>query len=71
MSNCVWILTSEVNDYDQFGEYFDAVFFHQPTRQELINAGVPFDKVEHILNGGGRVKHDRWWWYLRKHCNEG
>jgi len=31
----VWILTSEYNDYDQHGEYFEAVFAQKPTLQQI------------------------------------
>ena len=34
--NSVWVLTSEVNDYDQCGEYFEAVFKEKPTLEQLM-----------------------------------
>lgn len=75
MSNSVWILTSEYNDYDQHGEYFEAVFFDKPTAEELEKYGVIDD--EHALNGGNvRIRTDMEdhmgntlykWFYLEEH----
>lgn len=32
----VWVLTSEVNDYDQHGDYFLAVFKNKPSKGVFI-----------------------------------
>jgi hypothetical protein len=65
----VWILTEEYNDYDQYGEYFVAVFANKPTRSQLMSHDVLADDVEHVLAGGGRrdcqSDYYRWW-----HLNE-
>jgi len=31
----VWVLTREINKYNQEGEYFEKVFFEKPTSKEL------------------------------------
>lgn len=61
----VWILTSEYNDYDQHGEYFEAVFGTKPHHTELTAMGVPQNRLKHVLNGGGRVSDENKWFWLR------
>lgn len=75
-SGC-WVLTSEVNDYDQHGEYFCAAWADKPTVEQLAdyfattNSGPEGDIMEivayllHITNGGGRRKAEHEWWNLR------
>jgi hypothetical protein len=69
-ANRVWVLTSEYNDYDQHGEYFLAVWSKKPTHKDLMHYGVDQNRIEHVLNGGGRiiegVNWDYRWWYLRE-----
>ena len=65
--NCVWVLTEEINSYDQHGEYFLAVFANVPHHSELTEYGVPKNRLRHVLNGGGRVKWEDKWFYLRRH----
>jgi len=31
----VWVLTEELNEYNQYGAYFLAVFKHEPTEADL------------------------------------
>ena len=62
----VWILTYEVNEYDQEGEYFLEVFGNKPTEEQLRGM-LPNDvDVQHVLNGGGRVLYEYKWFHLRK-----
>ena len=63
----VWILTSEYNEYDQYGEYFDKVFSEKPNEEQLVKAGVPSVTVDHVLKGGGRESTEDKWWHLREH----
>lgn len=59
----VWILTSEVNDYNQHGEYFEKMFFEEPTIKELQEiTACTKEYCQHILNGGGR-QEDEYVWY--------
>lgn len=64
MSNTVWVLTREINQYDQDGAYFERVFKDKPTKQQLLDAGVYESSVEHVLSKGGRIKYEDTWWYL-------
>lgn len=63
----VWILTEELNSYDQHGEYFVAVFARVPHHSELSQYGVPQNRLRHVLNGGGRIGVEDHWFYLRPH----
>lgn len=67
MSNkSVWVLTSEYNDYNQYGEYFEAVFMLKPTLTQLIDLGLPKDYAQSCLDTGGErlrptTGTDQWW----------
>ena len=63
----VWILTSEYNEYDQQGEYFEGVFAEKPT-SECLQTEFNFTEAEaaQILSGGGR-EGEEYSWYLREH----
>lgn len=63
----VWLLTSECNAYDQFGEYFEAVFHDKPTALQLAANGISDPSLqEHILNGGGRRGYEDGWYNLKE-----
>ena len=63
----VWVLTSSCNDYDQHGEYFEAVFKDKPTRESIMEAcGVTEEGADHILLGGGRKGDEYVWFNLRQ-----
>jgi len=63
----VWVLTSSCNDYDQHGEYFEAVFKDKPTRESIMEAcGVTEEGADHILLGGGRKGDEYMWFNLRQ-----
>jgi hypothetical protein len=79
----VWILTSEVNDYDQHGKYFQGVFSEKPTIETLAIFFAKNDKqvghnipsalalIEHIRAGGGRRGNEDMWYYLEEvECEE-
>ena len=68
-----WVLTREINEYDQEGAYFEAVFKEKPSIKQLAEHftgryGFPNDVMqavaflEHLRDGGGRrgVEHE---WY--------
>lgn len=67
MSNkSVWVLTSEYNDYNQYGEYFEAVFMLKPTLTQLLDLGLPEDYAQSCLDTGGKrlrptAGTDQWW----------
>ena len=63
----IWVLTSEYNDYDQHGEYFEAVFIGKPTSEQIQkHCGINEEGAVHILSGGGRVKNEYLWYNLQK-----
>ena len=75
----VWVLTYEINDYDQHGEYFLEVFRDKPSLQQLAeyfgktgglsmpsNTMLAVAFLEHLRNGGGRQDTEREWYYLRE-----
>jgi hypothetical protein len=77
MARKVWVLTYEVNDYDQHGEYFLAAFESKPDYQKLATAlrgqpGMPTDIMsgiaflDHVLKGGGRKKDEGMWYNLEE-----
>ena len=64
----IWVLTTEVNEYDQVGEYFSAAWSHKPSKAELASA-LPTaldDLLVHVLNGGGRQDAEYAWHFLRE-----
>lgn len=70
MNRAVWVLTREVNAYDQHGEYFVDVWGRKPTPAELMDRGVLEFEVEHVLAGGGRYKNEDEWFHLNQHAVE-
>jgi hypothetical protein len=58
-SQSCWVLTYEVNDYDQHGEYFLMCWPYKPSdeqlRAELEEDGSVYS-VEHVKNNLGRTK---------------
>lgn len=48
-SNSVWILTTKYNDYDQHGEYFEAVWLTKPTVKQLVEYFTQPDPKGRIL----------------------
>lgn len=70
----VWVLTYEVNDYDQHGEYFLAVFEKKPTYEQVVdflsdnyrNVGTLVKAVFRLVDsGGGRIHNEDTWYHLR------
>ena len=62
----VFVLTRELNMYDQDGEYFVGVFDGLPHHSQLTLNGVPQNRLRHVLKGGGRVEHEDEWFHLRE-----
>ena len=63
----IWILTSEYNDYNQYGTYFIKAYKDKPTinaLQEYIGRTVEY--CEHVLSGAGRVGCENAWFYLKE-----
>lgn len=65
--NTVWVLTREINEYNQDGEYFVAVFTNRPHHSLLTKHGVPQDRLHHVgMKGGGRIGDEDEWFLLRE-----
>ena len=62
----IWILTREINEYDQDGEYFVDAWLEKPTHQMLSALEVPTNRLKHVLNGGGRVGFENQWFHLKE-----
>lgn len=60
----VYILTREVNAYDQYGRYFVCWWPTLPSKSDLAAAGIPADLADHVLKGGGRRDCEEVWWHL-------
>lgn len=62
----VWILTRENADYNNYGDYFEAIFKEKPTVDNLTdffkerNRLDKFDGIEHLLSGGRWKFEDQW-----------
>lgn len=68
----MWVITREINAYDQDGEYFVSCFTSKPTIVQL-KAAVPMlsdETATHLLDGGGRRYTEDEWWNLFE-CREG
>lgn len=78
MSTKVWVLTREINAYEQDGAYFEAVFKTKPSLKTLaeymqrqshrvgddVMAAVAF--LEHLRAGGGRRGVENEWFVLEE-----
>jgi len=71
----MWILTREINEYDQDGAYFEAAFENKPDLYELSNYFYPANDFKrlnkeqltfliHVLNNGGRREFEHTWYNL-------
>mgnify|MGYP006935484260 CR=1 FL=1 len=63
----IWILTKEVNDYDQYGQYFVSAFNSKPTFHQLFDLGLSKEQAKHLLEtGGGRIEWENEWYFLKE-----
>jgi hypothetical protein len=62
----IWILTREINEYDQDGEYFVDAWLEKPTHEILSASKVPTNRLRHVLNGGGRIGFENEWFHLKE-----
>ena len=62
----VWILTTEYNDYDQYGAYFVSAFQNKPGFRELKRLTGENDIIvlKLIRDGGGRQGIENKWYNL-------
>tara|TARA_R110000796_G_scaffold250428_2_gene379357 strand:+ start:2295 stop:2513 length:219 start_codon:yes stop_codon:yes gene_type:complete len=68
----MWVVTREVNAYDQYGEYFVGCFNSKPNEAALreMVTGLSVAAAQHLLAGGGRQHIEEEWWNLSMY-NEG
>ena len=64
----MWIVTREHNAYDQFGEYFVAVFTEKPEFKDLkaLNLHESDATIGKLTRGGGRHKWEDTWYNLHE-----
>lgn len=63
----VWVLTREINQYDQDGAYYMAVFANKPTVKQLKKHKLSDEEAEHVLRtGGGRLRVEHEWYFLNE-----
>jgi hypothetical protein len=62
----MYIVTREINDYNQDGEYFVAAYPSLPTFTELkeLLPDSRDDVLGKLLRGGGRVEYEYTWYNL-------
>lgn len=68
----IWVLTREINDYNQDGAYFERAWGHKPSIETLTKffngEGYPEEQGNHlaqwVYNGGGRQKYEHTWYNL-------
>jgi hypothetical protein len=65
------VLTRQINEYNQDGEYFEAVLAEKPDYQKLekllLSMGMGGQEfIDHLLNGGGRRGYEETWYHLRE-----
>lgn len=68
----IWVLTEEYNDYDQYGEYFVHAWIGKPTKEQLLKqvTHTNEERLQDILNGGGRNKTENHWYNLKEVEND-
>jgi hypothetical protein len=60
----MWVITRSINQYDQDGDYFECVFDHKPTLEELTKFFGDENLAKHVQNGGGRIECEGTWYFL-------
>ena len=66
-----WVLTFEINQYEQEGEYYLKVFKEKPNKGQLADIlnSLGYDSfcdeyLDHLLSGGGRKESEYIWFNL-------
>lgn len=60
----VYVLTRDINEYNQDGMYFVKVFANMPTLEQLEAAGVPIDQAKCLVRGEEYQKYAYECFYL-------
>lgn len=62
----MWVVTREINEYNQEGDYFVSVYTEKPSFSQL-KALLPWladATIGKLTRGGGREKDEEEWFYL-------
>ena len=74
----IWVLTTEINEYDQYGEYYIRAWLKKPTAEEVrrvieseynpafISKSETYTPEEIVETGGGRKGTEYRWFHLFK-----
>jgi shikimate kinase len=63
----IYVLTREINQYDQDGEYFVHAWNYKPTTEDIIQHVGSSIVATHVAStGGGRIMHEEEWYHLRE-----
>lgn len=62
----IWVVTKEVNDYNQHGDYFVGIFINKPEFKHLkqLLPNEPNDTIGKLIRGGGRKNFEDVWYTL-------
>lgn len=73
MTTGIWVLTKEVNDYNQHGAYFVRAWVGKPTeadvKKEIGVSDYQWNELKygkHIMAGGGRINYEYDWYILEE-----
>jgi hypothetical protein len=68
----MWVIVRSENEYDQYGEYFEAVYLVKPTFKQLKSLLELDDATTgKLTRGGGRSKYLENTWYNLIEIQEG
>lgn len=62
----IWVLTTEYNEYDQYGEYFVTAFKDKPTAAQLIEHTQGYRYINALEKNLGRQGTEYQWFNLRE-----
>lgn len=62
----MWLVTRQINDYHQDGDYLVAVFYDKPNFAQLkkLIPGESDVTLGKLLGGGGRQEYEAEWFHL-------
>lgn len=60
----MWVITRAINQYDQYGDYFETAYENKPTLDDLLKFFGDEELAKHVLNGGGRRGFEDSWYFL-------
>ncbi len=67
----MWIVTMDINDYNQYGDYFVAAYLEKPNFSELkstlTDECLSDATLGKLSRGGGRANAEDKWYNLREY----